>query len=180
MPRLFVGLELPQEIRNQLLLLQGGVKGARWQSDSQLHLTLRFIGDVDGGTARDALEALSSVRFQPFQAALTSVGNFGKNGFIRTLWAGATPEAAFEALHKKIDRALISSGLESEGRRYKPHVTLARISQKPRPGEMESFIHRNGLFRTPEFEVNTVSLFLSELGHTGAHYTVLERFEAAA
>lgn len=178
MPRLFVGLELPLEVKSQLLSLQGGVKGARWQSAEQMHLTLRFIGDVDGRDAQDVLGALSQLQFTAFDAQISSVGHFGKNGFSRALWAGVTPEAPFDVLHKKIDHALVSAGFEAERRRYKPHVTLARFSNSPRRGEIEEFIHRNGLLRSETFTINEISLFLSELGHQGAHYTPIEHFEA--
>jgi len=178
MPRLFVGLELPPEVKFQLLSIQGGVKGARWQSAEQMHLTLRFIGNVDGREAQDILSALSQVQFNAFDAQISSVGHFGKNGFSRALWAGITPVAPFEQLHKKIDHALVAAGFVAERRSYKPHVTLARFSNSPRRGEIEEFIHRNGLLRSEAFNVNEISLFLSELGHEGAHYTLLEHFEA--
>lgn len=178
MPRLFVGLELPDHVKSRLLSIQGGIKGARWQSADQMHLTLRFIGNVDGGSAHDITSALSQLQFNAFDAQISSVGHFGKNGFMRALWAGVTPAAPFESLHKKIDHALISAGFEAERRRYKPHITLARFSSSPRRGEVEEFIHRNGLLRSDPFEISEVSLFLSELGHSGAHYTALEHFEA--
>ena len=178
MPRLFVGLELPETHCEQLLTLQGGVKGARWQDRAQLHLTLRFIGDVDGRDANDVVAALSELKFTPFQAQLSGVGNFGKNGFMRALWAGVQPVEPFENLHKKVDRALTNMGLEAERRRYRPHVTLARFSKAPRRSEIDEYMHRNALFQSDDFDVNTISLFLSELGHMGAHYTVVERFPA--
>ncbi|MFZ5610201.1 MAG: RNA 2',3'-cyclic phosphodiesterase [Pseudomonadota bacterium] len=179
MPRLFVAVELPEAVKQALLTLQGGVKGARWQTPAQLHLSLRFIGEVDGARARDIDAALAALRFSPFAAASAGVGHFGKNGFERALWAGLDPEAPFIALHKKIDRLLSAAGLEAERRKYKPHVTLARFSGSPRPGEVESFLHRHGLWRGAAFTVGEVGLFLSELGRGGAHYAVVGRYPAS-
>lgn len=177
MPRLFVGLELPESAKDRLLLAQGGVIGARWQTAGQLHLTLRFIGDVDGRQADDVDAALSRLRFGRFDVALAGVGAFGRPGQPRVLWAGVAPKAPLIALNKKIGHAMVAMGLPPEERRYDPHVTLARFGG--RGGPIDGFLAAHGAFQTPPFSIGHISLFSSTLGHGGAHYDVVARYEAA-
>lgn len=91
MHRLFVAIRPPAAHRAQLLALMGGVAGARWQRDDQLHLTLRFIGEVDRHRASDIADALRTIRFAPFDARIAGVGVFDRRGLIDTLWAGVQP-----------------------------------------------------------------------------------------
>ncbi|GAB4146318.1 MAG: RNA 2',3'-cyclic phosphodiesterase [Sphingomonadales bacterium] len=176
MPRLFVGLELPEPIKQRLLLAQGGVIGARWQSVDQLHLTLRFIGDVDGRTADDVDAALTALRFSRFGLRLQGVGAFGRPGQPRVLWAGVEPRAPLLRLHNKIDHGLVKMGLPPEERRFDPHVTLARFGG--RGGPIDAFLAANGDFAAGPFEIEYVSLFTSSLGRGGAHYDVVGRYPA--
>lgn len=166
MPRLFVATRPPTAIRDALLAVQDGIEGARWQDDDQLHLTLRYIGDVDGRMAADVSEMLASVTMRPFEIALASVGSFGKRGRIDTLWAGVAPHAPLAALHKKIDHALIRLGLPPEGRAYRPHVTLAR----GRMGAVEGFVTRHGGLTSLPFAVASFGLYESITGADGSAY----------
>lgn len=170
MPRLFVGLSIPEDIKNYLLFVQGGVTHARWQSADQLHLTLRFIGDVDGATALDVQSALETVDFAPFDIFCEGVGLFGKPGKARALWAAAKPKAPLTALHNKIDQALaFGAGLPRERRQYEPHITLARFTG--RHGPLGPFLESASALKTPLWRVDHLTLFLSTLGAQGAHYT---------
>src|SRR5919206_2815570 len=127
MHRLFVAIRPPAPVRAQLLELMGGVAGARWLSDDQLHLTLRFIGEVDRHLARDIDAALSAVHHPRFELALNGLGAFERRGGPGTLWAGVAPEAPLRALHNKVDQALLRVGLEPDRRAYAPHLTIARL-----------------------------------------------------
>ncbi|MEM7569355.1 MAG: RNA 2',3'-cyclic phosphodiesterase [Pseudomonadota bacterium] len=175
MPRLFVGLTIPPHIQQYLLFAQGGVTHARWQSAEQLHLTLRFIGDVDNRTARDIESALDTIAFAPFDVHAQGVGLFGKVSKARSVWASVKPRAALTALHNKIDQALsYQAGLPPETRQFEPHITLARFSG--RHGPLTSFLEAAGGLHTPTWQVDHFSLFLSTLGSTGAHYSVIGNF----
>ncbi len=129
MPRLFVALRPPLIIRNLLCGMMEGVADARWQTDDQIHITLRFIGEVDSRTAEDIGLALQSVRHPPFEIALDGIGTFDRKGRIDALWAGLLPVDALTALHQKIDHMMVRIGLPPEGRAYCPHVTLARFGR---------------------------------------------------
>ncbi len=173
MPRLFVAIRPPAQIRDRLLAAMSGVDGARWQDDDQLHLTLRFIGDVDARTGDDILLALAAIRAAPFDIALDGVGSFDRKGRIDTLWAGVSPHDRLASLHKKIDNALVRTGLPAEGRAYRPHITLARGRVV---GSVDPFLSANAALTSPPFTVSHFGLYESTLGSDGARYTLVERW----
>jgi 2'-5' RNA ligase len=173
MHRLFVAIQPPPEIRQLLLGLMGGIPHARWQHDGQLHLTLRFIGEVDRHQAEDLAAALHSVRQDRFEIALSGVGSFGKGGK-GALWAGVAPQAELKALHKKVDQACLRAGVAPDTRAYHPHITIARLGRGA--GPVEPFIEQwTGLSSAP-FVVDRFCLYESRLGSEGASYTVAERY----
>ena len=168
MHRLFIAIRPPEEIRRQLLSLMGGVAGARWQDDAQLHLTLRFVGALDGHRADDLVDALSLIRFEPFPIALSGLGRFERKGHVDTLWAGLQPRDRLAQLHRKVDRACVGIGLPADDRAYLPHITLARLNRGA--GSTDAFMARHaGLASTP-FAVDSFALFESHLSPSGAHY----------
>ncbi len=177
MIRLFVGLELPTATRQALGLLRGGVDGARWQTDAQYHLTLRFIGEVEARRAGEIADALGSIRFTPFALDIEGLGIFGKVRKPRALWVGVRDPAPLKHLHEKIDQALVRVGIAPEERKYRPHVTLARF--RGRSGRLERYLVDHQDFVTPRISVDHFALFSSHLGHEGARYVVEARFGAS-
>jgi len=168
MIRLFVALEMPEIVRERLLTLAGGVPGARWATDGQLHLTLRFIGEVDENVAHDIDDALLGIRAPSFTLELAGVGEFGgKNP--RALWAGVRSNDALIHLQKKIETALQRIGLEPEARKFSPHVTLARLKGSPREKVM-AFLSHYGLFASGPFLIKEFVLFSSHQGSGGSVY----------
>src|ERR1700688_1289427 len=123
MLRLFVGIALPPELKLRLSLLASGVPGARWVDPGNYHLTLRFIGEIDEGTASDVDAALLPIRAKPFAVTLAGVGRFGD----RMLWVGVEKSPPLVHLRDKVGSALVRLGLAPETRRYAPHVSLARL-----------------------------------------------------
>lgn len=174
MHRLFVALRPPASIRERLLDLMEGVPGARWQDEEQLHLTLRFIGEVDGPTAEDVLAALRSVAHRPFTLALNGVGSFGKGGRPHSLWAGVAPHDQVTHLHKKVDQAIVRAGLEPEHRAFAPHITLARMTRSAGPAD--AFLAGHAGLASAPFPVTAFGLYESQLGQGGARYELIERF----
>lgn len=174
MHRLFVAIRPPVEIRAQLLGLMAGVPGARWQDDAQLHLTLRFIGEVDSHRADDIAAALAGVRQPRFEIALNGLGRFERRGRPEALWAGVAPHDALAHLHRKVDQALVRAGFTPEGRAYLPHITLARFGREG--GALDPFLSRHSGLSGAPFEVAHFSLFESHLGHSGAIYEPVERY----
>ena len=174
MHRLFVGLRPPPAIRAQLLALAGGVPGARWQDDAQLHLTLRFIGEVERPQAEDVAIALANVHFPPVEVALDGVGQFDSRGRPNALWAGVRPHTALAELHKKVDQALVRCGLAPERRAYLPHITLARM--KVGAGVTDRFLESHAGLASAPFTLDHFLLFESSLGSEGASYEAVERY----
>ncbi|NNM75789.1 RNA 2',3'-cyclic phosphodiesterase [Sphingomonas sp. ID1715] len=174
MHRLFVAIRPPLAIRARLLDLMEGVAGARWQDDEQLHITLRFIGEVDGHQAEDVAAALAGVRQPPFEIALNALGKFGSRGRVNTLWAGVAPREPLAALHRKIDHALVRTGLEPERRAYLPHITLARFGREA--GGLDGFMARHAGLASPPFTISGFGLYESHLTQAGAHYELISAY----
>src|SRR5436305_8214554 len=126
MPRLFTALEIPAQTGLSLSMLRGGLPGARWIDPENYHLTLRFIGDIDDGLARDIAGLLGRVQREPFELRLDGLSSFGGRK-PRALVAAASPATPLIDLHAEHERLLQRLGLEPEGRKYTPHVTLARL-----------------------------------------------------
>lgn len=172
MYRLFVALPLPDPVRRNLAALSSGLPGARWVAFDNLHLTLRFIGEVGGGEAEDVHHALARIRAEPFDVSLDGIGCFESGGRVHTLWAGVAKQEHLYRLHEKIDVALMRAGLPADKRKFKPHVTVARLRNGDSP-RIGTFIARNNPFRAGPFRVEHFALYRSHLGGEGAHYEVL-------
>lgn len=165
MLRLFVGIDLPPELKLRLSLLATGVPGAKWVDPGNYHLTVRFIGEVDEGQAADIDTALLQIRAPRFDLTLATVGHFG----LRMLWVGIERNPALQHLHEKIERALHRLGFAPEERRYTPHVTLARL-KGTHESKLHEYLSEHGLFRAPPFAVERFSLVASYLTKSGAIY----------
>ncbi len=176
MHRLFIAVRPPREIRERLLGTMGGVQNARWQSDDQLHLTLRFIGEVDRHQAEDIAATLGSVRHDPFAISLSGVGSFARHGK-GALWAGVAPQGELKALHKKLDQSLVRVGVSPESRAYHPHITTARLGRGS--GPVALYIERWAGLNSEPFTVDRICLYESSLGSEGARYSVVERYHLA-
>lgn len=174
MYRLFVSIELPEEVKAELARVCCDVPGARWLEPDEMHLTVRFIGEVDGVVFRDVIDALADVRLAPFDLVLRGVGHFPPRGEPHTLWAGVERSPELLALHDKVESVLVRAGIEPERRKFSPHVTLARLKGTPSRA-VGSFMARNGLYRSEPFRVDEFHLYSSRLSAKRA----LHRPEAA-
>jgi 2'-5' RNA ligase len=175
MIRLFVGLALPEDIVDRLGDLAEGLSGARWIAPENLHMTLRFIGSVDNREASDIDEALSRVSVPAFSLHLKGLGFFGKASKPHNLWIGAEPEPTLTRLQAKVERALQMSGCEAEGRKFKPHITLARFKNGV-PKRFQEYLSRHALADLPPFTVSEFLLYSSFLTPAGSLYQVEARY----
>ncbi len=172
MIRLFVALPLPDKVSDGLLAMRSGVPGARWMSREQLHLTLRFIGEVGESDAIAIDEALASVSVPRLTLELKGVGEFGGRN-PRALWAGVAGDGALRHLQRKIESAMQRLGLPAEERKFTPHVTLARL-RGVSPGRVMDFLHDHALYASGSFEVTHFVLYSSRTTPNGSIY-VAER-----
>lgn len=171
MYRLFAAVDLPPEIAEQLQGLCCGVPGARWVQAEQMHLTLRFIGEVDGGIFQEIKDALAGVKAPRFSLQVKGLGVFPPRKTPRVLWAGVAPEEEISALRNRIENLLVGMGLAPEGRKYSPHITLARLHGTP-IHKLGRFLAGNNLFATEPFPVSEFHLYSSELSSKGAFHTI--------
>ena len=168
MHRLFVAIRPPEPVRDLLIDAMEGVPGLRWQNDEQLHLTLRFIGEVERPMAEDLALALCKVRFERFAIRIAGVGRFEQRGR-GALWAGVEPRAPLAALAAKVERACVGVGLSPERRAFHPHITLARWGRSAAVS-LDPFLARHAALVSEPFTVEAFHLYQSHLGRDGAHY----------
>lgn len=168
MQRLFVALSIPDTVAQSLALLQVGVPGARWQTREQLHLTLRFIGEVDGRDAAAIHDALSGIAAPAFTLELHGTGEFGGK-HPHALWAGVRPSEALLHLQRKIETAVQRAGLAPERHKYTPHVTLARLRGTP-VGRVMDYLTDHALYTSAPFPVAGFILYSSVLTSDGSIY----------
>lgn len=171
MARIFIGLELPTIVRDHLALLCGGVPGARWEAHDKLHLTVRFVGDIEGDSLRRLGGALARVQAPAFELELAGVGFFPPRGQPKSLWAGVADARALVELHRRIARALASTDVPADPRKFAPHVTLARLRDAP-DDRVAGFLAQHALFRTAPFELRAFGMFSSVLGPGGSKYRI--------
>lgn len=180
MLRLFVALRPPPAIRRRLLGLMDGVPGARWQDDEQLHLTLRFVGEVEERAAEDLAAALAAIHAPAPTVRLAGAGRFGDGRRGGALWAGVTPHDALAGLHRKVDQACVRAGLPPEGRAYLPHITVARLSRAVAGAPaVERWLGDTAGLASAAFTMPHLILYQSVLARDGAHYEPLMRWPLA-
>ena len=174
MHRLFAAIRPPEAIRDLLVDAMDNSSDFRWQDDEQLHLTLRFIGEVERPIAEDLAAALSAVRAQPFEARISGVGRFEQRSG-GALWAGVEPKPPLATLAAKIERVCQSVGLKPERRAFHPHITLARWKGR-RTHEVHEFLDRNRSLASEPFVIDRFILFESHLSRHGPHYEEVARY----
>ena len=174
MPRLFTGLEIPPSVSQSLAMMRGGLPGARWIDPENYHITLRFIGDIDGALAREIAGMLGRVHRRPFELRVNGLLSFGGRK-PRAVVATVSPVPALMELQAEHERLLQRLGLEPEGRKYTPHVTLARLRDSS-SHEVADYLAARGYFPAPSFEVSRFVLFSSRASVGGGPYIAEEAY----
>ena len=170
MPRLFTGLEIPSDIGQALSTLRGGLPGARWIDPGNYHLTLRFIGDVDDTVAHEVASLLGRVKRGAFDLHMEGLTSFGGRK-PRAVVANVSPAQALLDVQAEQERLMQRIGLEPEGRKYTPHVTLARLRESS-SRDVAEYLAARGFFRTSPFKVSRFVLFSSRASVGGGPYVV--------
>lgn len=179
MPRLFTGLEIPSDVGFALSLKRGGLNGARWIDPENYHITLRFIGDVDGKTADEVVDSLDRLSNSlQFPIRLTHLGSFGGDK-PRALYAGVEPSEALNRLQAAQERVLQRAGLPPEGRKFVPHVSLARL-RGTSAEDVARFMAEAARFEPLAFVPTRFVLFSSRDSVGGGPYLVEQSYPLAA
>jgi RNA 2',3'-cyclic 3'-phosphodiesterase len=168
--RLFVALDLPWEVKEQLADLSCNIAGARWVPTDNFHLTLRFIGEASRLQAEEIDLALATLRGRSFAFSLSGLGWFEKAGRVSALWAGVERNADLARLQSKVETALHRIGLPPDRRRFTPHVALARMDGPVSPA-LTRFVQAHNLYRSVPIRADNVTLFSSFLGKDKPTYT---------
>lgn len=171
MPRIYVALDLPEDIVDQVERLCVGLPDIRWTDVDDLHITLRFIGEVDDPTYEEIGEALAHVTAPPFEIQLRGIGHFPPRGEPTTLWIGVAPCEGLNLLRRRVDRQLASLGVAPDQRKFQPHLTIARIRGGLPENRLGSFLKRLSLYRSEPFVVSGFTLYSSFLRTNGAVHT---------
>lgn len=174
MPRLFVALEVPRNAALSLSLLRGGLPGARWIDVENFHITLRFIGDIDGRTADEVVDALDRIERPEFQLALAGMGSFGSKK-PHSIFAGVSPAPEMFALQGEIERLCQRLGLPADPRKFTPHVTIARL-RNARTEDVARYLSGRGDFHTATFTASRFVLMSSKESVGGGPYLTEEIF----
>lgn len=167
MKRLFVAISPPQDVCRDIAELARTVPGGRPVISEQLHLTLKFIGEVEGGKLLDIKDALGEISRPTFSLSLCGVGVFPPRGMPRVVWAGIEPVEEIDRLRRDIEKTLFAAGIPKEKQKFAPHLTLARLKDT-NISRLQSFLAGNSLLRSPPFEVTAFTLFSSQLTAKGA------------
>ncbi len=177
MIRLFVGLELPDDIKDQVYSLRGGVPMARWVDKEKLHLNLRFLGNIQENTAQNFHDQLCQLRFNAFNLALAQVGYFATGDEPHHLWVGVNYYQALDDLSAKIDKIARDCGINNDRFKFHAHVSLASLHGTSLD-EVMKFVSANNLFRTREFKVYYFTLFSSHARENGEgkYYRIEARY----
>ena len=174
MKRIFIGLQFPRAICDQLKNLTGGVIGANWVAHENYHLTLRYLGDCDNNLLDDVYLALSQIRTCSFSIQLQGVNHFKKKDVIKSLWIGIVKNPSLLALKTEIDLMLEKINIKKEGRAFYPHVTLAKLS-RPRLSEVTFFEQMNNLFCSKKIPIDHITIFESHSLKGGSMYQPLTK-----
>ncbi|MCL7997212.1 RNA 2',3'-cyclic phosphodiesterase [Brucella sp. 21LCYQ03] len=178
MPRLFTALEIPRDAALSLSLLRGGLPGARWIDVENYHITLRFIGDVEGHVADEVANALDRVRRPEFMLNLSGVDAFGSKK-PHSIYAGVSPSPELNALQGEIERICQRLHIPADPRKFTPHVTLARL-RNPRIEDVVQYLSSRGNFSTLPFKVGRFVLMSSRDSVGGGPYIVEEAWPLMA
>jgi 2'-5' RNA ligase len=178
MPRLFTGLEIPAEIGQTLSGLRGGLPGARWIDPENYHVTLRFIGDIDGASANEIASMLWRVNRAPFEVTLQGLSSFGGRK-PRAVIANIAPSRPLIELQAELERMMQRIGLDPEGRKFVPHVTLARLHDASSQ-DVADYLSVRGYFPSRVFMAERFVLFSSRASTGGGPYVVEDAYELCA
>ncbi len=178
MPRIFTGLEIPDDVRQSLSTLRGGLPGARWIDAENYHLTLRFIGDVDADVAREIAALLGQVRRRTFELRIAGLTSFGGRR-PRAVVATVAPTPTLFDLQAEHERLMQRIGLEPEGRKFTPHVTLARLRDAS-SRQVADYLAIRGHVTSMPFEVSRFVLYSSRNSVGGGPYVIEAAYPLAA
>lgn len=177
MKRIFIGIFLPETFQESLSSLCFGVSGMKWTKPENLHITLKFIGEVENRLFEEISESLYDAKFKPFIVKVKGIGTF-QNKFNQLIWAGLEQSEEILELYKKIEKMLSKFGIPKEKREYLPHVTLGRGKNVRQEKIQEYTMLHNDFFLPIPIVVESFQLISSNLKPSGSVYTIENEYPA--
>jgi len=176
MYRLFIAIDLPKPVKNRLEVLQKHLDGVKWIELQQMHLTIRFLGNVDEELYQKLLSNLKKIRSPSFVYSIKGVGVFPNIHRPKVLWAGVEADDRLSILYQKIEEVVISSGFDPEERDYKPHITLGRVKRRLHSEECQTFLGKHEKLEITDIKVDNFILYQSRLTRHGALHQQLQQY----
>ena len=170
-----MAIDIPESVKDQLLGWRVALRGARWVEPDQLHMTLAFLGEQPHDVHREVCDSLEGLEFTPFELRFQSVNYFGSKKAPRTLWADVCSSPELMTLQKKVSKHCQALGIKIESRRFRPHLTLARLNRTSF-ADLARSLEALSLVRTDPFWIDSFELFSSKLHPNGAVYRVEHNF----
>jgi 2'-5' RNA ligase len=169
--RLFVAIDLPESTRQLLAALDPQVRGVRWADPAQMHLTLGFFGDVPDEVDLALCEKLSAIEFRAFFLPIVGIGIFSGKSGPKIIWIGVgKAHPHLFQIHKRVQEAALTAGLEPELRSWHPHITIARCRDVSAQS-LRKFLHTNAEFDAAMIRVEAFHLYSSKLTQAGPMHT---------
>ncbi|OPZ78446.1 MAG: 2',5' RNA ligase family [Alphaproteobacteria bacterium ADurb.Bin438] len=166
MIRLFVGLDIPNDVRDHVYSLRGGIPNTRWIDKENYHLVLRFIGNVTEDDAYRVHQELETVKYDSFNLALTTLGTFKTGSYLRNMWLGVNNFHVLDGLNDKVEKAVSRAGIAKDVRKFHAHVKVAKFNNA-NPEKVNEYIMYNNLFKSRDFKVCYFCLFSSNPNKDG-------------
>jgi len=174
--RLFIAIALPDVVRRELAAQARPLPGITWTRPEQLHLTLRFLGDVPVALLEPLATRLAAVRVEPFILPVAGVGSFPPKRSPHVLWCGVgRGHTRLHQLRQRLDDAILGAGLNPDLRTFSPHITLARCGDTSAEAAGQ-WLQAQQDFEAPPFRVASFNLYASELTPDGATHTLQQSF----
>jgi len=178
--RIFIAIKIEDHALQNLNKIKNKIfqnREVKWEPIEKLHITLKFIGDVEEEVIPNIIEDLKIVanKFSTFDLSFSNFGLFKRKGIPSTLWAGIEGNKTLSKLHFEIELILSNIGFEKGNRIYKPHLTLIRFKKNNQYDIFETKLEKD--ISDIKFRINGFSLFKSELKSSGSVYTEIKNFK---
>jgi len=177
--RAFIGIELPEKLKSDIFhkfgqIEEAGIVGSKFVEKGNLHLTLKFLGDISEEQAKDIHKKLSEIKFKKFEAKIGKIGFFPNEDYIRVVWIDLIAKEIFD-LQKNIEEKLANLKLPEENKEFQSHITIARVSKLKDKNIFLDKIRRINIKKS-SFSVDKFSFIKSELTRQGPIYKIIKEF----
>ena len=185
--RVFVAIELPADVRKRIkehidrLRDANPEARASWNREENLHLTLKFLGDISVAKVEALSDAAQHAanKVSPFKLIVGGCGSFPPRSQPRVLWIGTgDPSGNLDELHRALEEECARKGFAHEKRPFHPHLTLARV-RKPQGSRQLASLHKELGFHSEKVSVSGIGVIRSELRTEGSNHTVVSRHKLA-